>query len=46
MTAAEKALIETGVRWDGWWVTVAGCKCAACVLSRAVRRVVKERKGK
>jgi hypothetical protein len=43
-----EALIDAAVRWavGGWdcWLTET-CKCINCKLIRAVRRVVKERKG-
>jgi len=48
VTANEKALIEAAVKWTKAWEKwyVKGCRCHNCLLIRAVRRVVKERKGK
>ena len=47
MTPAEKALIEAVVKWEKQWATwhKEGCDCHNCKLIRAVRRVVKERRG-
>ena len=50
MTKAEKELIEAAVKWEEWsWVAASArrwCKCRACILTHAIRRVVKERRGK
>jgi hypothetical protein len=47
MTKAEKALIEVAMKWESFFISTSGCGCLLCLLGRAVRRVVKERrKGK
>jgi hypothetical protein len=48
MTANEKALISAAVKWHDEWQGIlrSECRCTKCNLIHAVRRVVKERKGK